>query len=64
MLRIAEPELVRSAERGELGGRRIGDEWRFGRQALLAWLSGTTVASRWPRSPDPHGEFTNSSLGS
>jgi excisionase family DNA binding protein len=40
MLRIAEPELVRAAERGELPGRRIGDEWRFGREALLAWLSG------------------------
>jgi hypothetical protein len=32
---------VRAAERGELPGRRIGDEWRFGREALLAWLSGS-----------------------
>jgi excisionase family DNA binding protein len=41
LLRIAEPELVRAAERGKLPGRRIGDEWRFGREALLAWLSGS-----------------------
>ena len=28
------------AEAGELPGRRIGGEWRFLRQALLAWLGG------------------------
>jgi excisionase family DNA binding protein len=39
LLRIAEPELLQAAERGELPGRRIADEWRFGREALLAWLS-------------------------
>jgi excisionase family DNA binding protein len=41
LLRIAEPELLGAAERGELPARRIGDEWRFGREALLAWLSGS-----------------------
>lgn len=28
------------AETGELPGRLVGDEWRFSRQAVLAWLEG------------------------
>jgi excisionase family DNA binding protein len=32
-------ELVRGlAETGELPGRKLGDEWRFSRDAVLAWL--------------------------
>jgi excisionase family DNA binding protein len=34
-------EAVRAlADAGELPGRRIGDEWRFLRRAVLAWLGG------------------------
>jgi excisionase family DNA binding protein len=34
------PETVRSlAESGELPGRRLGDEWRFARAAVLDWLA-------------------------
>jgi excisionase family DNA binding protein len=40
LLRVKEPDVVDAAERGELPGRRIGGEWRFGREALLAWLGG------------------------
>jgi hypothetical protein len=29
------------ADAGELPGRRIGDEWRFLRRAVLAWLGAT-----------------------
>jgi hypothetical protein len=29
---------------GRLPGRRIGDEWRFARAALVAWLSGADGA--------------------
>jgi excisionase family DNA binding protein len=33
-------ETVRSlAEAGELPGRRLGDEWRFARAAVLDWLA-------------------------
>lgn len=36
-----EPDAVRAlADAGELPGRRIGDEWRFLRSAVLAWLGG------------------------
>lgn len=35
-----EPELVeRLAEAGDLPGRRLGEQWRFTRQAILDWLS-------------------------
>ena len=37
----AEPDAVRElAEAGSLPGRKIGDEWRFLRRAVLAWLGG------------------------
>jgi excisionase family DNA binding protein len=36
-----EPEAVRElAERGEVPGRKLGDEWRFSRAAVLDWLGG------------------------
>jgi excisionase family DNA binding protein len=36
-----EADAVRDlAESGELPGRKIGDEWRFLRRAVLAWLGG------------------------
>jgi len=38
LLRVEEAEVVTLAGRGELPGRRIGDQWRFSRTALLAWL--------------------------
>jgi excisionase family DNA binding protein len=32
-------EMARGlAETGELPGRKLGDEWRFSREAVLAWL--------------------------
>ena len=33
--------LRRKARAGEMPGRKIGKEWRFSRQALLAWLGGS-----------------------
>jgi excisionase family DNA binding protein len=37
----AEPDAVHElAEAGRLPGRKIGDEWRFLRRAVLAWLGG------------------------
>ena len=53
------------ADAGELPGRRIGDEWRFLRRAVLAWLGGartpiprpeqlvTAPRWRWPRPARP-----------
>jgi excisionase family DNA binding protein len=33
------------AERGELPGRKIGDDWRFRRAAVLDWLGGAEPGS-------------------
>ncbi|HWV86266.1 MAG TPA: helix-turn-helix domain-containing protein [Capillimicrobium sp.] len=38
LLRVTPEALAARAEAGEVPGRRIGDEWRFRREALLAWL--------------------------
>ncbi|NNN14534.1 MAG: helix-turn-helix domain-containing protein [Acidimicrobiaceae bacterium] len=33
---------------GELPGRRFGDQWRFSRRAVLAWLDGSDSPERTP----------------
>lgn len=50
LLRVS-ADLVRArAERGDFPGRRLGDEWRFSRLALLSWLAeGEAPASRGKR---------------
>jgi excisionase family DNA binding protein len=40
LLQIEPSQLNELAEAGELPGRRIGEDWRFSRAALLAWLAG------------------------
>ena len=39
LLQVDEAAVIELAERGELPARRIGDEWRIARPALIAWLS-------------------------
>lgn len=39
LLEVEEGAVARLAQAGELPGRRIGEEWRFTRQAILDWLS-------------------------
>jgi excisionase family DNA binding protein len=38
LLQVEEEAVVELAERGDLPGRKLGDEWRFSRTAVLAWL--------------------------
>lgn len=40
LLRVPATELERLATRGEAPGRLIAGEWRFSRDALLAWING------------------------
>lgn len=45
LLRVSGETVRASAAGGELPGRRLGDEWRFSRAAVMAWLAqsgGTT----------------------
>jgi excisionase family DNA binding protein len=39
LLQIDETILIELAEKKELPGRKIGEEWRFSREAILAWLA-------------------------
>ncbi len=39
LLRVPVQAVRALAQEGGLPGRRIGEEWRFSRTALLAWLS-------------------------
>lgn len=39
LLAIDVGTLLKLAEKGEVPGRRVGDQWRFARQGLLEWLS-------------------------
>jgi excisionase family DNA binding protein len=38
-LQVEEPTIAELAEQGELPGRKLGGEWRFAREAVLAWLA-------------------------
>jgi excisionase family DNA binding protein len=38
-LQVDEAAVAELAESGELPGRRLGDEWRFAREAVLDWLA-------------------------
>jgi excisionase family DNA binding protein len=40
LLGLDEQVVVDEAAKGNLPGRRIGGQWRFGRAHLLAWLAG------------------------
>jgi excisionase family DNA binding protein len=51
LLRVDEGALQRLATRRGVPGRRIGDEWRFSRAALLEWLASPEAATREPTAP-------------
>src|SRR3954447_25818267 len=38
LLQVEEELVTELAEKGELPGRKLGDEWRFSRTAVLEWL--------------------------
>jgi len=37
-LKIGRTTLLKLAQEGKLPGQKIGNQWRFSRQALLKWL--------------------------
>lgn len=39
LLQVGEALVLEMAQAGELPGRKLGDQWRFSREALLAWLA-------------------------
>ena len=39
LLQVDEETVLALAEKRELPGRKVGEEWRFSREAVLAWLA-------------------------
>ena len=39
LLQVDEETVIELAEKRELPGRKVGEEWRFSREAILAWLA-------------------------
>jgi excisionase family DNA binding protein len=39
LLQVDEQTVIGMAERKEIPARKVGDEWRFSREAVLAWLA-------------------------
>jgi excisionase family DNA binding protein len=39
LLQVDEKIVIELAEERELPGRKVGEEWRFSREAILAWLA-------------------------
>jgi excisionase family DNA binding protein len=39
LLQVGEKIVIELAEERELPGRKVGEEWRFSREAILAWLA-------------------------
>jgi len=46
MLKLDPGAVMVRVEAGELPGRRFGDQWRFSRRAVLAWLDGSDIPER------------------
>ncbi len=40
LLQLSGKTLKRLAQAGRVPGRRVGNQWRFSRQALMDWLAG------------------------
>ncbi len=55
LLRLSSESVAQLAQAGELPGRRVGEEWRFARSAILRWLSGES-AERSGDSPRTSGD--------
>jgi excisionase family DNA binding protein len=45
LLRVAPETLLARAEAGDVPARKLGDDWRFRRDALLDWLGAEEPAS-------------------
>jgi excisionase family DNA binding protein len=39
LLQVDDKTVIALAEKRELPGRKVGEEWRFSREAILAWLA-------------------------
>lgn len=47
LLKLSEQHVRRLAEAGQIPGRKLGDRWRFSREALLRSLVPVSAANGW-----------------
>lgn len=55
LLRVGQATLLDLARAGEVPARRIGEQWRFSRAALLGWLAGYRQGLALAQSKEPIG---------
>lgn len=55
LLRLPAGVIRARAVEGEMPGRLFGEEWRFSRPALLAWLASPETSQREPGAQDDNG---------
>jgi excisionase family DNA binding protein len=48
LLKLDADSIMVRVDAGELPSRRFGDQWRFSRRAVLAWLDGSDTPQRTP----------------
>lgn len=53
LLKLDADAVMVRVDAGELPGRRFGDQWRFSRRAVLAWLDGSDMPGRAPAGFSP-----------
>jgi excisionase family DNA binding protein len=53
LLQVEAGDVRALADSGELPGRKIGEEWRFLRSAILAWLGGGLPTPASPARTEP-----------
>jgi len=46
LLHVSRDTIYRLVRNAGIPGRKVGNQWRFSRSALLAWLAGTTSTAR------------------
>lgn len=46
LLGVRAVDVLELAEHGELPGRRVAGQWRFAREALIAWVAGAVEMER------------------
>ena len=70
LLKVSEEIVKTEAEAGRLPGRKLGDQWRFGRVAVIDWLNqsatlprrggqviGTTSSAEFVETPEEFAAF-------
>jgi excisionase family DNA binding protein len=45
LLQLSPKTVKRLAGKGRVPGRRVGNQWRFGRQPLMEWVAGRETLS-------------------